>query len=227
MKYRKDIIYPVAFVIAAAISIGYKVVASGRLDGFFLFPQKDEIVVESEEEPAEPSDTSEGTVNADGTSEQAVPVEMISVYVSGAVRNPGVYQIPSGSIVNDAVTAAGGYTEEAAYERLDLVYILTENRTIYIPTGSEVGSGADVGIISFDGNDGVSDPEGGSGDSLININTASDTGLQTLPGIGPATAQAIIEYREENPFNRIEDIMNVPGIGEGRFERIRDLICVE
>ena len=227
MKYRKDIIYPVAFVIAAAISIGYKVVASGRLDGFFLFPKKDEIVVESEEEPEEPSDTSEGTVNADGTSEQTVPVEMISVYVSGAVRNPGVYQIPSGSIVNDAVTAAGGFTEEAAYERLDLVYMLTENRTIYIPTGSEVGSGADVGIISFDGNDGASAPEGGSEGSLININTASDTGLQTLPGIGPATAQAIIEYREENPFSRIEDIMNVPGIGEGRFERIRDLICVE
>ncbi|MBO4635720.1 MAG: helix-hairpin-helix domain-containing protein [Clostridiales bacterium] len=230
MRFRKDIVYPVAFVLAAAAGIGYKVVLSGKLDGMIIFPDKrDEVTVESSSDPLQSGITiSDPSYHSEPSDRN---IDTVSIYICGEVRNPGVYELPYGSIVNDAVNAAGGFTQDAAWQRLDLVYILTQNRTIYIPSENDIITGADISVISFDeqseteNSDDPSDASSAPG-SRININTADSSELQTLPGIGPATAGLIIDYRQEHAFTSIEDIMNVSGIGEARFAAIRDLICV-
>ena len=145
----------------------------------------------------------------------------IIVYITGAVPRPGVYALPQGARVQDGISAAGGFLAEADTElinlarplgdgeKMDIPYI--EGASPVIPTapvGEEIPSGPDT--------------------DLININTAAQFELETLPGIGPTTAQKIIDYRNDNgPFVAIEDIINVSGIGPVTFERIKDLITVE
>ena len=139
-----------------------------------------------------------------------------------------------GSILNDAVILAGGLTEDAPSERINLVYELNENISVYIPTREELESGSydDPLIIRTSDSDYIWGDEGPAQEDqqeqpgLININTASKEQLMTLPGIGESTADAIIAYREETPFTSTEDIMNVSGIGESKYNRIKDLICV-
>ena len=159
----------------------------------------------------------------------AESTEKTEVYVQlcGAVNNPGVYELSSGSIVNDAVEMAGGFTQAAQVNRINLVYIIESNVTIYIP-----GTDDDLEPNEFIRPEdqtiwgGQTMQTGLVIQSSVNINTASREQLMSLPGIGAVTADAIIEYREQTPFNRVEDIMNVTGIGEAKFNSIRDLICV-
>jgi len=139
----------------------------------------------------------------------------IRVHVSGAVRQPDVYELPPGSIVKDAVEAAGGPADDADLDGVNLAVELRDQQQVYVPRQGEVSP--------------MSPAVGGGGASAgpVNINTATAAELETLPGIGPKTADTIIEYREANgPFETIEDIMNVPGIGEGTFEKIKDRIAV-
>jgi competence protein ComEA len=136
----------------------------------------------------------------------------IEVYVTGAINKPDVYALPIGSIVKDLIAAAGGVTAEADLEAINLAQRLTDQMHIHIPRKGEVAP--------------TPHTESGVG-TLININTADATQLDSLPGIGPATAQAIIEYRTSNgPFKKIEDIKNVPRIGDALFEKIKGLITV-
>lgn len=143
----------------------------------------------------------------------------ITVHVCGAVVSPGVYVLPAGSRVGDAVEAAGGMTPEAAADHENLAMPVTDAQKIVILTAEEAGT----------------DPYGLSeicfGDSeivgLININTASAAELETLPGIGSVKAEAIIAWRRRHGgFATIEDIRNVSGIGAATWEDIRDLITV-
>jgi len=139
----------------------------------------------------------------------------IRVHVSGAVRQPDVYELPAGCIVKDAVGAAGGPTESADLDGVNLAVELRDQQQVYVPRQGEAApmSPASAGV------DAASGP--------VNINTATAAELETLPGIGPKTADTIVEYREANgPFETIEDIMDVPGIGEGTFEKIKDRITV-
>ena len=138
---------------------------------------------------------------------------MIYVYICGEVNCPGVYEIKRGSILNDAVEMAGGMTSEAAKEDIDLVMILNNNITVKIP---KVGD--ELVTIS-------SDTEG-AGTGLVNINTADRETLKTLPGIGDVMADSIIEYRQDNVFEEKEDLMKVKGIGQSKFDKVKDLICV-
>lgn len=151
----------------------------------------------------------------DPTSPPAPTSAPIRVYVSGAVHQPDVYELPAGCIVKDAVEAAGGPTDSADLDGVNLAVELRDQQQVYVPRRGEtvpmLPSSAGVGAVS----------------GPVNINIAIAAELETLPGIGPKTADAIVEYREANgPFQTIEDIMDVPGIGEGTFEKIKDGITV-
>jgi len=141
----------------------------------------------------------------------------LRVYVSGAVVHPDVYELPTDSIVKDAIEAAGGATSQADLDRINLALPVADGQHIYVPRLGEESPPVSP----------PSEPSRASGvttGSKININTASQSELETLPGIGPSKAQGIIENR---PYETIEDIKRVPGIGEGTFEKIKDLITVD
>jgi competence protein ComEA len=142
----------------------------------------------------------------------------IRVYVSGAVINADVYELPPDSIVQEAIAAAGGADGEADLETINLAKVLNDGDQVYVPRIGEAPTPAPQA-------------EGGAAPVAtgpINLNTATQAELETLPGIGPSIAGRIIEYREANgPFATIEDIQNVSGIGPAIFEDIKDLITVE
>ena len=147
---------------------------------------------------------------------------MIYVDVGGEVKNPSVVELPDGSRVTDAITAAGGLTEQAYLTDINRAAFVSDGEKIYIP--SQVSELED---------DGLSVGEGGGGgtakssDGRININTADSTQLQELTGVGPATAEKIIDYRKQNGrFQSIEDIKNVSGIGDKTYEKLKDHIKV-
>jgi competence protein ComEA len=130
----------------------------------------------------------------------------LTVYVSGAVATPGVYTLPAGSRVDAAVQAAGGFLPGAEQESINLAKPLEDGQQIDVP-----------GIVD------TSHVNAGR----VNINTATATELDALPGIGPTTAQSIVDYRLQNgPFQAIQDIQNVPGIGPATYDGIKDYITL-
>ena len=148
----------------------------------------------------------------------------IMVYITGAVKNPGVYSLLEGQRLMDAIEKAGGFLSDADLLSVNLAKRLNDEDAYYIPrinevdeTGQNVYSskGNFAGTLLFD-------------DGKININTADVKELETLPGIGPQTAKKIIDYRNENgPFMSIEEIKNVSGIGEAKFENMKEKIKVK
>ncbi|MCB9423200.1 MAG: helix-hairpin-helix domain-containing protein [Ardenticatenaceae bacterium] len=152
----------------------------------------------------------------------------IQVYVNGQVATPNVYELPPGSRIGDAIEAAGGWTDEANTAVVNLALPLVDGMQIYVPSQAEVSDTA-VPVVSDPApltrsSDGI---EVTSSSGLVNINTANLDELDALPGIGPSTAQKILNYRDENGrFNTIEELMNVSGIGEAKFDGVKDLITV-
>jgi competence protein ComEA len=143
-------------------------------------------------------------------------VRRIFVHVGGAVRRPGLYRLAGGARVDDAVRAAGGVLEDADLDALNLAARVKDGDKVLVPARG-------------DGSDGAS-AQGGAGGaqgSLVNLNTATAADLDTLPGIGPALAQRILDFRERNGgFRTVEDLLEVPGIGSKKFEELRDLVTV-
>jgi len=140
----------------------------------------------------------------------------ITVYVTGMVNLPGVYSLPAASRLEGAIQAAGGLNEQADVSVVNLAEILQDGQHIDIPGSTVQPEVRSAGIPTAEIV------------SVVNINTASLEQLDILPGIGPAIAQDIIDYRLANgKFQRIEDILAVPGIGQAKYEAIRDLITVE
>jgi competence protein ComEA len=164
----------------------------------------------------------------------------IAVHVVGAVPRPGLYQFSEGARVQDAIDAAGGLLTSANADAVNLAALLTDGQQLNIPykSGQEPteedntslvlpGSSDDDGDDEGDDESSSNDQSSSSSGQFININTATLAELDSLPGIGPALAQRIIDYREENgAFTTIEEIMDVSGIGPATFERIKDLITV-
>jgi competence protein ComEA len=143
-----------------------------------------------------------------------------TVYICGAVKHPGVYSFPSGSRVCDAVNAAGGFRKKASRSAVNQARMLVDGEQITIPQKKKKTKESS-GSFS----DGASSSQGST--SLVNINDADLTELMTLSGIGEAKAQLIIDYREENgSFQSKEDIMNISGIKEGTYEKIKDSITI-
>lgn len=156
------------------------------------------------------------------------------VYVSGYVNNPGVYELSAGSRVIDAIDAAGGYSKEAYDNYLNLASLIADGQMIYVPSEEEVESGSiERGVASGADGSGVGGVTGGNGGgnssgsgALVNINQASKEELMTLPGIGESKADKIIAYREENGrFSTPEGIMEISGIKDGLYNKIKDKIC--
>lgn len=148
---------------------------------------------------------------------------IIMVHITGQVYNPGLVQLESGSRVIDVVNKAGGLTSEADLDRINLARKVADEEKIYIPRiGEDIDENKEeIQTVQDSGSE-----EGNSG-GKININTASKEEIMTLPGIGEVLATRIIEYRENNKFATIEDIKNVSGIGDKKFEGIKDLIIAE
>lgn len=153
--------------------------------------------------------------------EAETEVHSIYVYVCGEIANPGVYTLPEGSRVCDVFALAGGFTTEAATDYWNQARVLTDGEMIYVPTAEEVKnrqlepeSGNPQSVDTDDGN-------------KVNINTASKEELMTIPGIGEAKAAAILAYRQENgPFTSLEELMNVEGIKDGVFSKMKDYVKI-
>ena len=151
--------------------------------------------------------------------------EVIYVDVGGEVNQPSVVELTDGSRVTDAIAAAGGLTEKADLTDINRAAFVSDGEKIFIPSQEEYDSD---GLLSGDsGNSGGSGASGRSSDGKININTADLALLMTLPGIGESKAGSIISYREEHgKFSSIEELMNITGIKEGVYTKIKEHITV-
>lgn len=143
----------------------------------------------------------------------------IYIYVTGCVKKPGVYEVEDSARVFNVIELAGGFTKKAQMEYINLAEELKDGQCIHVMSKKEYEE--EQKISSSKGNQ-------ESGDGLININSATESQLTTLPGVGTSKAAAIISYREEHgSFEQIEDIMQVPGIKEACFSNIKNLIKVK
>ena len=154
----------------------------------------------------------------------------VVVHVTGAVIRPGVVTLGEGSRVNDAIGAAGGISPDADTQQLNLARVLTDGEQIRVPRIGEVlpdsapqpGAAVTPGTGTAPGK-----PAAGSASGMVNINTASASDLEKLPGIGPALAQRIVEYRDSHgPFASVDALTDVPGIGKAKLEALREQATV-
>lgn len=144
----------------------------------------------------------------------------IIVHVSGCVVNEGIVELSEGARINDAINSAGGSTLDADLNKLNLAYPIKDGEKIYVPSVTD--DDEDISKLSSS-NSSINS----NNSNLININTATQTELETLSGIGPSTALKIIQYRKDHGnFDSIDDIKNVPGIGDSKFNNIKNSICV-
>lgn len=149
------------------------------------------------------------TIDVQEESDEVIASGDIYVYVCGAVIREGVYKLPAGSRIYEAIEMAGGFREDAATTEVNQAEVLQDEARIYVPTFADI-------ISAEEENDGK-----------INLNKATKEELMTLPGVGEAKAASIIQYRNENGgFKSIEEIMQISGIKEGLYEKIKDLIKI-
>ncbi len=199
-----------------------------------------EAVEETTAGQAAADQTTADQVAADKTTadQEKTASEKIYVHICGAVLCPGVYELSQGARIYEAIRLAGGMKEEACGEALNQAEVLADEQKLYVPTVSEWEksgkSGKEIEVLSGPMAGGEQKAESAqvsgaqvSTDEKININTADRALLCTLPGVGETRAEAIIAFRSEHgAFQKIEDIMQVPGIKDGLFSKIRDHISV-
>lgn len=173
--------------------------------------------------PAPPPGTGDA---ASASSQQTPPAESdeIVVHVAGAVKKPGVVKIPRGSRVDDAVKAAGGFNSHADPDSVNLAQPLEDGVQVYVPRKGElVQVEGRVGAVRQSDVSGRKETPSGK----ININTASAEQLESLPGVGPATARAIIDYRKQNGgFSSVDELLEVRGIGPKKLEQMRPYVVI-
>lgn len=197
-----------AVVFTACLCVGVIVLAVVNLAGSF---QAAELVVEPQDAVA--ASTADGSAEAGELDESSAAASVV-VHVGGAVASPGVYELPVGSRVQDGVDAAGGFAADADVDSVNCARVLTDGEQVVIARISPEGESA-AGEAAADG-----------GSGKVNVNVASVEELDELKGVGPATAEAIVSYREENgPFSSAEDLLEVPGIGESKLEGMRDQVA--
>ncbi len=179
--------------------------------GFFALNHKNNKTLE---ELKALSDQEENSEEIEAEDNQTLIVD-----IGGEVKNPMIAQLPTGSRIGDAITAAGGTTEKADLSNINRAQVLEDGQKIYIPSTDDSDSQASI--------NGSSSSTASSSNQKVNINTATDEQLRTLSGVGPATAEKIINFRtKEGAFKSIEDLKNVDGIGDKTFEKLKDKICV-
>ena len=202
------IIATITFIILAGTVYSVStMIKGGKADDRIELVVTDSVISTSDEADSH-FDSSDDSTKDDSNTD-------IYVHICGAVINPGVYQVPVGTRVYQALELAGGSSDDAYLSGINLADKLADGQKVYIPAEGENAEG----ILSID--------SGGVQSVMININTASEAELMTLPGIGQSRAKDIINYRVKNGlFESIDDIMKVSGIKEAAFEKIKDLIKV-
>ncbi|MFL0360375.1 helix-hairpin-helix domain-containing protein [Curtobacterium flaccumfaciens] len=177
-----------------------------------------------------------------GAAPSAPGAGRVVVHVLGAVRRSGVVELPASSRVGDALERAGGATDDADLDRLNLARVLTDGERLYVPRvgqqevpealgptadGAAAGPTAAAGAGAGAGSGGGTAGTGGEESAVVDLNTADQTALETLPGIGPGLAGRIIAWRDEHGrFTAVEDLLDVSGIGDVRFAELRDRVRV-
>lgn len=214
------------FLIVAGVcySCSYNKTEQGQ-EVLLTFPENGQ---NNEERPENASDSTSTVIdgdNYDDNNSQTVDNNsLIYVHLCGAVTYPDVYQIEAGSRLVDLIKVAGGLSPEAAGDFINQAMVVEDGQRIYIPTKDEL---KEITLTEFIKGDQNSQSEDTLANSKVNINTADETRLMSLPGIGQAKAKSIIEYRNKNGnFSDIRDLMKVPGIKEGLFGKIEDAITV-
>lgn len=179
--------------------------------------KENKVTIETQE------NTPESVASSEGTESLQTEKRTFPVYICGEVESPGVYQIEGSVYLYELVDMAGGLKSQAAVDHIDMVYLITSEESVYIPSIDDVKGRSEGSGFIFPGEEEETRHQSGK----VNINTADEDELSTLSGIGEKTAEKIIRYREEHgPFKTTEDLMNVPGIGESKYALIKDGICV-
>ncbi|MCP1494052.1 competence protein ComEA [Peribacillus frigoritolerans] len=190
--------------------------------GIYFFSQQGE-------DPADTEDifsvTAKEAEMEQSVNESAAEPEIIKVDVKGAVKSPGIFTAQAGDRVIDLISSAGSFTEKADTDKVNFAQIIEDQMVIYVPEIGEEDKGNLENIQVGTSGDAVT--KGTSG-GLVNLNTATKEDLQTLTGIGPSKADAILEYRETvGKFKEVDELKQVTGIGDKTFERLRDSISVK
>ena len=163
-------------------------------------------------------------IRVSGPDDGAGGRERVIVHVAGAVRRPGVYRIEAGARVDEAVRRAGGATRRADLGGLNLAAKVEDGRQVLVPRRAAAGAGPPGEAA---GTAAGSAAGTGAAAAPVNLNTATLAQLDTLSGVGPATAQKILDYREEHDgFGTVEELGEVPGIGDVRLATLRELVTV-
>lgn len=196
--------------------------ASALAAVFYLWPEGESAplagrpVAEQEKPPGDIAGSPEKIKTDSG---QLTPGGRLVVFVSGAVKQPGVFELPPGSRVEDAVKAAGGFGALADSQKLNLARLVADGEEIEVPRSQAEAVGI-PGSVTAPG-------AGGETGGTVRLNSATQGELESLPGIGPSLAGRILEYRSRHgAFKRIEDVQQVPGIGAGRFRQMRDRLSL-
>ena len=204
-KQRKMVIIIAILVI---ILIGRKIYDSN----YFEEANSEEILVKDKKESIKKDEEEE---------------DIMAVHVTGEVKKPGVVKVKEGSRIEDIIEAAGGLTENADTTNINLAYMVEDGMKIRIPSSNE--EDIEENYISVDsGKRVIMSDESNNSSLIVNINTANETELEQLPGIGPSISSKIVDYRNQNgKFKNIEDIKNVTGIGDSKYEKIKNFIKVK
>lgn len=172
-------------------------------------------------------ESSNSSNNIDYSNNNNSNTSNIVIYICGAVKENKVVTLKENSRICDAIDAAGGLTNDADLTTINLAYILEDGEKIYIPKKGEI-TPIEASTTNSQTSSNLNYSSSSQKNNKININKATQTELETIPGIGPSTALKIINYREENGnFKNIEDIKNVSGIGDSKYEKIKNYISIK
>ena len=237
--------------IIAVLSIIY--ILSSNAIKKYNFSSSEELIVENIEEGKKDADkkidldkgneTTKQNEDVDDSENEENKIETenkIFVYITGEVKNPGIVKLNENSRIIDAINSAGGTTNNANISKINLAYVLKDGMKVNIPNKDDLKNNSNFDYITMSSGDGKNDntsenesslssqsDKSNTNKSTVNINTATQTELETLPGIGPSTALKIINYRNENgKFSSIDEIKNVSGIGDSKFENIKKYITI-
>ncbi len=173
-----------------------------------------------DKESFEASDFIENTNSSSLTEES----KQIAIHIDGEVMSPGIKYLETGARISDAIQASGGTTALVDFSKINLAYVLKDGQKVHVPS---IYESINVETVSNDAGENVIIQDTNSNSNMVNINTATQAELETLPGVGASTALKIINYRNQNGnFKKIEDLMNVNGIGETKFSTLKDYITI-
>jgi len=229
---KKQMSYWVSFIGVARLVIGLVTTTVAAAGIWFLVRPSAPLV-----ESVVPQASGVGIVAPSST----LPTPLtVRIHVAGAVVHPGVYTVSSSARVVDAVNAAGGATSRADLERINLAQTIIDTEQVYVPSRSSrktkvtvaprlrpSRTTVPVSMPTIPGGVPVIGVPTTTSSPLVNLNSATSDQLDTLPGVGPSTAKAIISYRNrKGPFGKVEDLLNVPGIGPAKVAALRDQVTV-